>query len=113
MTAHHPPHNMTDAVSRVVHLRLMSGLTDIDGVAAHLKLGVRALQRRLSVEGESYREILAREKYCRAFGLLTDSSLSISEVSRNLGYATVGDFTRFFTRRHGHSSNVIRRKNKK
>lgn len=104
-----PPSTMTEAVTSTVHIRLFAGLTDIDGAARKLKLSVRSLQRKLAIEGVSYRDILVRERYCRAYGLLSQTDKPITEISRSLGYEYVSDFTRAFTRAHGSPPSVIRK----
>lgn len=104
-----PPTTMTDAVSKIVQLRLLGGLIDIEGAARHMKLSVRSLQRKLSDEGETYREILNRERYRRASDLLSQSDHSITDISRLLGYEYVNDFTRAFTWQYGSSPSQFRR----
>ena len=108
-----PPCTFGAAVSQVVRMRLLDGLIDLEGTARQLKLGVRSLQRRLSIEGESYRNILARERCSRATDLLSGKDNSITEIARMLGYEYAGDFTRAFTKAKGFPPSAIHRSRQK
>ena len=108
-----PPSTMADAVTQVVRMRLLAGLIDIDGAAYQLKLGVRSMQRRLSVEGGSYRNILAKEKVNRAIALLSESNYSITKIAMMLDYEYVGDFTRAFTKEKGYPPSAFRQSKNK
>ena len=103
-----PPFTMVDMVAQVVRMRLLGSMIDIEGAARQLKLGVRSMQRRLSVVGESYRNILARERISRATDLLSEKDYSITKIAMLLGYEYVGDFTRAFTKATGHPPSAIR-----
>lgn len=108
-----PPCTMVDSVTQVVRIRLLAGLVDIEGAARQLKLGVRSMQRRLSIAGESYRNILARERINRAVALLSQNNHSITKIAMMQGYEYVGDFTRAFTKAKGHSPSEFRQSNNK
>ena len=108
-----PPCTMVDAVAQIVRMRLLASLIDIEGAAHQLKLGVRSMQRRLSIEGESYRNILARERTNRAIALLSEKDHSITKIAMMLGYEYVGDFTRAFTREKGYPPSAFRQSNNK
>lgn len=56
----------------------------------------RELQRLLEAEQTSFSELLKVERLRSANRLLVDSSLSIGEVSRSLGYSNQANFTRAF-----------------
>ena len=108
-----PPGTMADAVAQVVRMRLLAGLVDIEGAARQLKLGVRSMQRRLSLAGETYRHILARERVNRAVALLSEKDHTITKIAMMLGYEYVGDFTRAFTKEKGYSPSVFQPSNNK
>ena len=108
-----PPHTMADAVTQVVRMRLLAGLVDIEGAARQLKLGVRSMQRRLSLAGETYRHILARERVNRAVALLSEKDHTITKIAMMLGYEYVGDFTRAFTKEKGYPPGTFRQSNNK
>lgn len=104
-----PPLTMRDAVVRMVRMRMMCGLTDIEGTSQRLKLGVRSLQRRLAIEGDTYRDIVCRERHRRALILLTETDISVTQIARSIGYDHVSDFSRAFTKRHGFPPSMISR----
>ena len=104
-----PPITMRDTVTRIVRMRLMCGLTDIEGASQRLKLGVRSLQRRLAIEGDTYRDIICRERHRRALVLLTETDIPVTQIARSIGYEHAGDFTRAFTKRHGIPPSMISR----
>jgi AraC-like DNA-binding protein len=105
------PNSTVEFVAEIVRMRLYGGLTGIEGAARHMCLGVRTLQRHLTVEGVSYRTIVARERYRRALDLLSETALSVTEIATALGYAYTSDLTRSFTRNHGQPPTKIRRAN--
>ncbi len=105
----HPPNSMTESVAEIVRMRLLAGLSDIEGVARHSRIGVRTLQRELTIEGASYRNILAEERIRRAVHLLTETNFSITEIAVSLGYDHAAAFTRAFTKYCGRSPSEVRR----
>ena len=103
-----PPRTLIDAVVQVVRLRLLAGFVDLDGAARQLGLGTKVLQRRLAIEGESYRSILKRERHIHAIDLLTEKNHSISEIAKKLGYEYPGDFSRAFAKVEGIAPRAFR-----
>ena len=77
-------------------------------VASALEMSVRTLQRHLSVEGSSLREI--RDRVCRerASTRLLDPAASISQVASELGYNDLSAFTKAFRRWTGESPSFYR-----
>lgn len=69
----------------------------------------RTLRRRLQSEGVSYRSILAATQANDAVELLSDKSLSITEIAERLGYADLSTFSQAFKRWHGVSPAAFRR----
>ena len=59
------------------------------------------LYRSLREEGTSYRQIIERVRYKLAVDLLANSTESILDIARLLGYSTTGNFTRAFQRMSG------------
>lgn len=108
LLANKPPSTTTDAVVQVIRLRLLGGLVDLDGAARQLDLSPRVLQRRLAVEGETYRNLLIRERHTRAIEFLTANNHTISEISKKLGYEYESDFSRAFAKVEGIAPRVIR-----
>jgi AraC-like DNA-binding protein len=68
----------------------------IDQVAEIVKVSSRTLQRALSNEGTSFRELVANARLEVARKQLADTSMTIEEISRLLGYSEATHFTRAF-----------------
>jgi len=77
-------------------------------VASALEMSVRTMQRRLSAEGSSFREI--RDRVCRerASTRLLDPAASISEVAGEFGYNDLAAFSKAFKRWTGESPSFYR-----
>ena len=69
----------------------------IDAVARVLGTSARTLQRRLSSEGTSFRDLVDEVRRSRAIALL-DTGASVAELSLHLGYAEETTFYRAFRR---------------
>ncbi len=67
-------------------------------VADIVGLTPRDLQRKLSLQGSSYRDMLNDARRDYALRQLRESDLSISDIARRLGYRETGHFTRAFKR---------------
>jgi AraC-like DNA-binding protein len=67
-------------------------------IARRLGVGQRTLARRLSVEGLTFTDLLARLRFDLANRYLADRNLSISEIAWLLGYQEVGGFSHAFKR---------------
>jgi AraC-like DNA-binding protein len=85
-------------VRRVLISRVAGGDTDIEAVARTLATSARSLQRQLTAEGVSYRELLEATRKQAAERYLSNSSLPITEVAYLLGYSEVAAFHRAFKR---------------
>lgn len=70
----------------------------IDQVASHLNLSVRTLQRRLSEEGHSFKEITESLRRDFAISYLKKPELSINEIAYLLSYTDASAFIRSFRR---------------
>lgn len=77
-------------------------------IADELHLDPRTLRRKLSDEGTSFRELIARARRARAEQLLA-ANVPIETIARQLGYAETASFTRAFTRWTGMAPSVFRR----
>ncbi|MBU7436215.1 AraC family transcriptional regulator [Paraburkholderia fungorum] len=65
-------------------------------VAKNLGISHRTLQRRLAEVGHTFRELFEAARMDEAFHLLTQSSLSLSQIADNLGYSEPSAFSRAF-----------------
>ena len=88
----------TMEIRRVIMSHLSRGETEIQNVARALTTSTRSLQRRLSVAGTSYQELLDSTRRQVATHYLQDDSLSIGEVGYLLGYSEPSAFHRAFKR---------------
>ena len=108
-----------DATSQVdfaTSLRLlMTGYLDerlsITSCAELVGMSERTLQRRLSEHDTTFNDLHDLTRFDRAKQLLQDRSISLSEISYELGYANPANFTRAFHRWAGVSPRQYRRTN--
>lgn len=88
--------SVVEQVRAVLMERLASGPPDLSDVAADLGLSERTLQRRITDEGTSFRELLAGARRSLGQRLLADPSVEIGEVAFLLGYQDASAFYRAF-----------------
>ncbi|MCE7991501.1 MAG: AraC family transcriptional regulator [Roseivirga sp.] len=81
----------------------------IDQVAGHLNLSVRTLQRRLSEEGHTFKEIIESLRRDFALSYLKRPELSINEIAYLLSYTDASAFIRSFRRWEGITPNEYRK----
>lgn len=70
----------------------------IEAIAAQLHMSDRTLKRQLAAEGTSYSNVVDEVRYRYAISLLSRSDFSLEQISDQLGYSDVGNFTRAFKR---------------
>ncbi len=89
---------------RTLLIRMLpSGKVDQDAIANKLYRSASTLQRQLSAEGTSYRDILAETRESLAKQYLADQEYSPSDVAFMLGFADQSNFGRAFKRWTGMS----------
>jgi AraC-like DNA-binding protein len=81
------------AEDKIVEL-LPNGWASTGDVAAALRISSRTLQRSLTSEGLSFRELLETARISRAEHLLTKTNLPLTEIAFQLGYAELSAFSR-------------------
>jgi AraC-like DNA-binding protein len=96
-----PPNDLNGAVQELVRVQVRSRAVSLDAAAAALGYGMRRLQRALDREGTSFREITRRVRLATAKELLAHTSLPLSAIGRDIGYADPAHFTRAFRRDAG------------
>ena len=71
-------------------------------------MGVRTLQRKLSVKGLVYSDLVDRVRFQNARKHLAENELKIAEISHALGYSDPANFTHAFSRWSGISPSLYR-----
>lgn len=98
--------------SRTVYTHLMDllpqGESSIEVVASQMAMSKRTLQRKLSVEGNSYQSILHKVREELAHYYLKETDLPITEVSFLLGYQETNSFIRAYNSWTGVSPGHVR-----
>lgn len=95
--------------ARVIAEQLACGHLNDDKVAEALFMSSRTLQRKLSAEGTTFKQVLESIRKKLAMEYLKDEQLSFSEISYLLGYSEQSSFTRAFKRWTGASPSQARR----
>lgn len=95
--------NIADKVRRILYSSFKYQFPDIVSVAEKLNISSRTLQRKLSDEKTSFKEVLQHTRFGIAKQLLTQDHLTISEISYILGYSDLGNFSRSFKKYFGKS----------
>lgn len=85
-----------EQVKVVLKRCLASGRPELSGVARDLGMSERTLQRRITDEGTTFRDLLAEARQELWRRLLADPSAGIDEVSYLLGYQDTSSFYRAF-----------------
>jgi AraC-like DNA-binding protein len=98
-------------IREVISLRLLDGLTDIEGAAALLDISCRTLQRLLDREGLNYRSLLNHVRMDRAYRLINETNAPIKRISSELGYGHPAHFTRAFSAQFGCPPSFFRTRN--
>lgn len=100
--------NIRARAAHAIAKRLPTGTVNEDSVAAELALSTRSLQRRLSEEHTSFKEMLDRVRRELAKHYLESGEHSLSEISYLLGYGDQASFSRAFKRWFGASPSQFR-----
>ncbi len=95
-------------VLRVLKDQFKHGKPTIDSVSEKLFINKRTLHRRLVAEGTSFAEVRDNLRKELAQTYLTDSRMSLDEISYLLGYANTSAFHRSFKRLTGTSPQTYR-----
>ena len=101
----------TTVAARVkwILLRLLGGQSaDLGEVAKDLGMSNRTLQRRITSEGTSFRQLVCEARYELAKHYLLDPSLELTETAYLLGYEDPNSFFRAFREWEGTTPNEWR-----
>src|SRR5699024_7632619 len=99
----------TERTAAEVRKRLAGQLPTITQVAKRLNMSRSTLQRRLSDEGTSFREISEDIRRDMALKLVSDRTQSLEETAFLLGYSEPAAFHHAFRRRTGKSPGEYRK----
>ena len=106
--AHFDKENTANRVhARLVEL-LPQGEPSQEKIADALHISLRNLQRKLSDEGTTYKEILNNTRRDLALSYIQDKRYTISEITFLLGFSDSSSFTRAFKRWTGKSPSAHR-----
>ena len=95
--------DLLDSVKSAIREILPTRSCSIDMVASQMALHPRTLQRMLKEQGSSFSSLLESVRKAIATDRLSNSSVSIIQLSDYLGYADNTAFTRAFKRWYGTS----------
>lgn len=101
--------NTTHAVVALIRTYLFDPRLSLSFVADLLAVSERHLQRELQKDGSSFSQILNRERTKTAMELLKAPDITVSEISRSLGYSNQAHFSRAFRRITGVSPSRFRK----
>lgn len=105
--------SIAEQVKIVVKRSLASGQPGLSDVAKQLGMSDRTLQRRITEEGSTFRELLSEARRDLGRHLLTDPTTDIDEVACLLGYQDTTSFYRAFREWEGMPPNRWRESNMK
>jgi len=81
-----------------IHQLLNVGHASIEQVADGMNITVRTLQRRLSAEQSSYKQLLDEVRHQLAMEFIKDPAANATEIAFRLGFSDSGSFGRTFKR---------------
>jgi AraC-like DNA-binding protein len=88
-------------VRESIHVLLPMGRATIEQISRSLGMNVRALQRLLENEGETFSELINSVRRELAIRYIEDRQHSLGHVAELLGYSTQTSFTRWFKAEFG------------
>ena len=91
-------HSLSTEINRILLGNLIEAPVTAKKVAQYLAVSPATLYRRLKQEGTSYNEVSSEVSFGLAKSYLTESSLSITQISEIVGFVEVASFTRAFSR---------------
>ncbi|RWD60465.1 MAG: helix-turn-helix domain-containing protein [Mesorhizobium sp.] len=103
--------SLSEQVKVVLKRSLASGRPELSDIARELGMSERTLQRRITEEGTSFRELLINARQELGRQLLSDPTADIDEVACLLGYQDASSFYRAFREWEGTTPNRWRELN--
>jgi len=93
-----PPNTFAAALEACLEPYLLDGHHHIGFAAEIAGTSIRSLQRRLGEEKTTYLEVIDKVRCRAAMSHMSDSELTISQITERLGYSENSSFTRAFRR---------------
>jgi len=111
--------NYSRRVKNIIRNMLSNSKCNIDYISSQFNFNKRTLNRKLAMEGTSFKYLLIEIKKEEAQKLLANSHISITDVAMELGYAESTSFTNAFKRwfgisptkwqqQNGNNNNIVR-----
>jgi AraC-like DNA-binding protein len=88
-------------VRSILRTGLLTGLSSADQIAALFSIHPRTLNRRLTADGISFRQLVDEERLEIARQMLENTTQQVNQVAASLGYARASAFVRAFRRWSG------------
>jgi len=88
--------SLSEHVKATLKRAMASGRPDVASVARELGQSTRTLQRRITMEGKTFRGLLAEARQELGRQLLSDPSIEVDEIACLLGYQDTNSFYRAF-----------------
>ncbi len=102
------PVSLTSRVQSTIRTKLPDGYPSLEQIAAALQLPASVIQRELSQEGLSYKELVETTRQNLALMYIKQRHLSFSEIAFLLGYSELSAFSRAMRRWTGFSPRKYR-----
>ena len=103
--------DLVSITRRVIRDLLSSGRCDKTLTSRHMAIAPRTLQRKLSEQGYSFRQLIEEVRATLAVQLISNSHKPLSEVAEMVGFSELSAFSRFFQRIYGKSPSSFRSEN--
>lgn len=98
-----------DEIKAHLALRMAEAVPTLEGVAQHLDLHPRTLQRKLQDEGCTFKQLLDETRKEAAIHYINDAEVALPEIAFMLGFAEQAVFQRAFKRWTGQTPGRFRR----
>jgi AraC-like DNA-binding protein len=102
------PLQMSEQLRRLLRAEFIQNPWSGKAVARHLAVHRRTLSRRLRAEGTSFRSVATQIRFETAKQLLTDTNMTLAQISACLGFSEAAAFTHAFRRWSGMTPSIWR-----
>lgn len=95
------PRSLLEIATAQIRAQLLAGDVSIEEAARTMDTSVRTLQRELRLAGADFRSLTSAVRMQRATEMLRDGTVSITNISEDLGYSSPAGFSRAFRKATG------------